>query len=323
MPEVIAVIGASGYIGRHLVLALTQVSYRIKVLSRNVSGKPHNVAWPAGIEVIQGSLNDPASLLVFFEEGCTVINLAYLWDAGEMANLSATSNMLCACKQAKVKRLIHCSTAAVVGRVPDNQISESTVCRPITEYGITKLKIEQMILDSGGWEGGTAILRPTAVFGPGGEPLKKLTNDLLNGSRIRNYLKSCLFGRRRMNLVHIANVVEAIQFLIKRPERLENELFIVSDDGDPKNNYLETEQFLMSFFGCQHYVLPRIMLPFGILSLLLRFLGRNNINPRCNFDSNKLHKLGFNSPVNLSEGLAEYASWYRASHPGGEEAKPS
>ena len=246
MPEVIAVIGASGYIGRHLVLALTQVSYRIKALSRNVSGKPHNVAWPAGIEVIQGSLNDPASLLVFFEEGCTVINLAYLWDAGEMANLSATSNMLCACKQAKVKRLIHCSTAAVVGRVPDNQISESTVCRPITEYGITKLKIEQMILDSGGWEGGTAILRPTAVFGPGGEPLKKLTNDLLNGSRIRNYLKSCLFGRRRMNLVHIANVVEAIQFLIKRPERLENELFIVSDDGDPKNNYLETEQFLMS-----------------------------------------------------------------------------
>ena len=211
-------------------------------------------------------------------------------------------------------RLIHCSTAAVVGRVPDDQISESTACRPMTEYGITKLKIEKMILDSGGWNGGTAILRPTAVFGPGGEPLKKLTYDLLNGNRTRNYLKSCLFGRRRMNLVHITNVVEAIQFLIKRPGCLEDEIFIVSDDGDPKNNYLETEQFLMSFFGCQHYLLPRVLLPLGILSLLLRVLGRNNINPRCNYDSNKLRKLGFNNPISLSEGLTEYAMWYHASH---------
>ena len=309
----IAIVGGSGYIGRHLVAELARVGhYRLKVLTRKEAADIADGAWPSNVEVIHGDLEDPESMSHFLDPDITVVNLAYLWSVGELKNLAITSALLEACKIGRVKRLIHCSTAAVVGRVPNDEIVENTPCRPITEYGITKLKIEQLIVSNALGHFDVAILRPTGVFGPAGEPLRKLANDLVNGSRLRNYFKSCLFGRRRMNLVHIDNVVAAIQFLIQRSEYSGGEIYIVSDDDEASNNFEDIEQFLICMLGCASYSLPRISLPLSVLSLLLRFLGRNNINPHCNYVQGKLKSLGFNNPVAFEDGLAEYAVWYRA-----------
>jgi nucleoside-diphosphate-sugar epimerase len=311
----IAIVGASGYIGRHLVSELARVGhYRIKILTRQKATDLADAAWPSNVEVIYGDLEDPESLSRLLEPDITVVNLVYLWNVGELKNLAITSALLEACKIGRVKRLIHCSTAAVVGRVPNDEVVENTDCRPITEYGITKLKIEQLIVSTALGHFDAVILRPTGVFGPGGEPLRKLANDLVNGSRLRNYFKSCLFGRRRMNLVHIANVVAAIQFLVQRSEHIDGEIYIVSDDDEASNNFADIEQFLMRTLDCANYALPRISLPLGVLSLLLRCLGRNNINPRCNYIQGKLQSLGFNSPVAFEDGLAEYAAWYRTTY---------
>jgi len=311
----IAIIGASGYIGRHLVGELAHSSdFRVKILSRKQPIDLRGAAWPSNVEVINGDLHDEQSLHGFLEPDCTLINLAYLWVGGELANLTVIRTLLEACKNKRAKRLIHCSTAAVVGRVPDNYITEDAECRPITEYGVTKLKIEQEIIRASKGAFDTVILRPTGVFGPGGEPLKKLANDLVNGSRLQNYLKSCLFGERRMNLVHIANVVAAILFLIRRFESIEGEIFIVSDDAIPSNNFSYIERFLMRSLDCASYPLPRVPLPLGVLSLLLKSLGRNNINPRCNYVQGKLESIGFRSPVVFLDGLAEYADWYRSTY---------
>lgn len=309
----IAVVGASGYIGKYLVAELAQLKdYRIKVLSRAQPGKLGGVVWSAEVEVTQGDLHDPESLQGFLETGCVVINLAYLWGAGEFENLAVTRNLLDACKLAQVRRLIHCSTAAVVGRVPDVRVTENAECRPITEYGITKLKLEDVITSTAKGYFDAAILRPTSVFGVDGEPLKKLSNDLVDGNRFLNYLKSCLFGSRRMNLVHVANVVAAILFLIRRQENINGEVFIVSDDDAMANNFEEVERNLMHLLNCPNYAFPRIPLPLCVLGLLLRLLGRNNINPSCNFAQDKLQNLGFKRTVSFEDGLVEYADWYRS-----------
>jgi nucleoside-diphosphate-sugar epimerase len=311
----IAVIGASGYIGRHLVTELAQENdCRVRVLSRTQTGRTMGTAWPTGVEVIQGDLHDPESLQELLEAGCIVINLAYLWGAGEAENLALTRNLLHACKLIRVRRLIHCSTAAVTGRAPYDRVTEKTECRPITEYGITKLKLEQVIVSTAKGFFDTAILRPTSVFGPDGEPLKKLANDLVGGNRFLNYLKSCLFDFRRMNLVHIANVVAAILFLMRCKENLDGEIYIVSDDGAVANNFVDVERILMSSLNCRGYAFPRITLPVGLLGLLLRLLGRNNINPKCNYAQDKLERLGFTSPVVFEGGLKEYADWYRSAY---------
>lgn len=318
----VVIVGASGYIGRHLVAELRRLGgYRIKLLSRSLSQNLSGA--DSGVEVFKGDLRTPKSLQGLFESDCIVINLAYLWEAGEAANLEVTTNLLEACKSAKIKRLIHCSTAAVVGRTTANLITEDTICCPVTEYGITKLKIEQAIIKEGQGRFDVTVLRPTSVFGPEGNPLKKLTRDILSGNRLKNYLKSCLFGARRMNLVTINKVVGAIVFLMCHEEDLGGNIFIVSDDDSPINNFADVEKFLMREFQIPDYVMPRVLLPLGLLEFLLRLMGRNSVNPRCDFDSGKLCKLGFKSPLSFSEGLAGYASWYRASWLGTREPKVS
>lgn len=315
MKQTIAIIGASGYIGRHLVARLRCLSgIQVRALCRSRQQGLDILGSGDNLEIIEGSLACPQSLRNLLESGCTVINLAYLWNRGEAENLTLIFNLTSACKDKNVKRFIHCSTAAVAGRSSENFITECTPCRPITEYGITKLKIESAISAAAYGNFEVSILRPTAVFGPDGEPLKKLANDLVGRNRLLNYLKSCLFGNRRMNLVHVANVVAAISFLISRQENIDGEVFIVSDDDAIANNFAEVERTLMRLLSCPDYVLPRILLPQWVLGLLLRLLGRNNINLSCNYTQNKLQNLGFKRPVIFEDGLMEYALWYRSKY---------
>lgn len=309
----IAITGASGFIGRHLVAGLLrECGYATRVLSR--SRHSREATFGAGVEVFEGGVDDPHILRKLLVPGCTVINLVYLWDAGEALNRAYTRNLLEACKEAGVARLIHSSTAAVVGRVGNDLINETIGCLPVTEYGVTKLRIEQDIVDFARGFFEVVILRPTAVFGVDGEPLKKLAADLVQGNCWKNYLKSCLFGKRRMNLVHVANVVAAIIFLIRDTRHYEGEIFIVSDDDDPQNNFVDVERFLMEALGAKAYPLPQFPMPLTLLRGLLWSLGRNNVNPRCDFDPGKLRRFGFKPPVTLAKGLAEYADWYRTSH---------
>lgn len=276
--KVVAIVGASGYIGRHIVAELRRLGgYKIKLLARSLDQNPMETDIDACVEVFKGDLREPESLHGFFEPNCTVINLVYLWGAGEMVNLQVTANLIKACKAVRVKRLIHCSTAAAVGRATDDLITEDTLCRPVTEYGVTKLKVEEAIIGEGQSCFDVAILRPTSVFGPKGDPLKKLAGDIVSGSRVGNYLKSCLFGKRRMNLVSVANVLSEIIFMIQREGNLGGEVFVVSDDDSPANNFSDVEKYLMRAFKIDGYVFPRIPMPLSVLTLLLAMHRRNSL----------------------------------------------
>jgi nucleoside-diphosphate-sugar epimerase len=164
MEEKTIVLIGGGFIGQHLLAALLASGmYRVRVLTR--SGK-----WPAKwgptpekVEVFAGNVQNSKALAQVLCEGCIVVNLVYLWEAGEAANLAAIANLLDACKAVKVSRFIHLSTADVAGRVYMNFITESTPCNPANEYARTKLKIEAAILAATGVD--AIMLRPTAVLG--------------------------------------------------------------------------------------------------------------------------------------------------------------
>jgi nucleoside-diphosphate-sugar epimerase len=312
--KTIAITGASGYIGEHVVQDFLRVGkVKTKVLSRSSLPMHESFCANDNLEFYQGDLLNPHSLKGFFEPDCIVINLAYSWKGGDSANLQMAKNLIQACKAEGIKRLIHCSTAAVVGRASEDLVTEETPCRPATTYGITKLKIEKIISEEGKSHFDVGVLRPTSVFGPKGEPLKKLAGDMMGGSRARNYLKSCLFGARRMNLVSIANVVDAILFLAMHKNDLNGQKFIVSDDDSPANNFADVEGVLMKKLNIKKYSFPKIPIPYSLLGLLLRAMGRNNTNPRCNYSSEKLKKFGFVPQVPFEAALDEYAEWYLTS----------
>ena len=305
----ITIFGASGFIGQHLVDALCNCGgSEIRVLMHGASdfeafNKPN-------IRIVEGDFTRPESFARHLEAGCTVVNFVYLAGKSKEENLEAIDNLAKVCGKARIKRLIHCSTAVVAGKVPNSVIDERTVCDPTSEYAITKLEIEKTLLRGYGDLFELAILRPTAVFGRGGKNLLKLAHGLTQGSRILNYLKSSLFNYRKMNLVYIDNVIAALVFLITDEKIFEKEVFIISDDEFLTNNYRDVEKCLLHRFGYKDYFIPPIPLPLFILTFLLRAMGKSNSNSNRVYECKKLLNAGFKKPVLFDEGLLRFADWY-------------
>lgn len=322
--QIVAIAGASGFVGQHLAAWLVERGYCVHVLLHSPTPElPPSFSDPA-VRVFHGDLIDPATLEGLLVPGCLVVNLVYLWTGGESMNRECMRNLMLACDKAGVRRLVHVSTAAVSGRIDDDVVREETPCLPVSEYGVTKLAVEHDFIEfARNSSVDVAIVRPTAVFGPGGAPLKKLADDLTNGPRWKNYLKSCLFGRRKMNLVPVFSVAAAIGFLLASETDLNGEIYIVSSDNHPTNNFRDVERALMQALDVAPYAIPSFPIPLVVLSTLLRGLGRNNVNPACGFAPNRLMAMGFSYPVDFDSAIAEYGAWYRrsASSRGAEEAR--
>ena len=300
----IGISGAAGYLGANLITRLLeQHGVQLRLLEHSTAmtlPDPAHHRCPG--DLVAGTGIDE------WLEGCAVVvHLAYLWHGGEAVNLKATRNLVDACVRQGIRRMVHVSTAAVVGRTEADWVDENTPCHPVTEYGQTKLQIEQAMLEAASGSGlDLVILRPTSVFGPGGAPLTKLCGDLLAGPWFKNYLKACLFGRRAMNLVHVDNVVAAILFAIACPDDFRGLTLMVSDDDAPANNFLDVEQMARTRLGIGEYPLPVIPFPSPLLSMLLRLMGRNMINPVCRFRGSRIRKLGFQPVRDFGEGLQAY-----------------
>jgi nucleoside-diphosphate-sugar epimerase len=299
-----------GFIAQHLLPALAKTEqYTLRVVTRSGRLNASNGCIIGDIKAFKADVREPESLLPALSEGCVVINLVYLREATESDNLTAVAALLSACKAAKVGRLVHLSTADVAGRVSTNNVTEATPCRPNNAYARCKLKVEELVHAAREFD--TVILRPTAVFGADGKNLLKLSHDLIHASNWRCRAKAWLYGGRRMNLIHVDNVVAAIIFSATYPASFEGSVFIVSDDDNPENNYADVQAALAKGLGLGGKGHCARQAPPCLLSLLLRMTGKNNVRPMTTYDASKLKSLGFKRPQSLQAGLKDYLAWYR------------
>lgn len=299
----VVVIGASGFVGEHLLNALVErKDIELRVLVHRNKAKNHPRCY-----FLEGDLLKPETLDALLSKDCTVINLAYL----AQKNLEAMANLASACARNQVRRLIHCSTAVVAGKAAVDQVSESTPCIPTSEYEQIKLQMEKILLEAAIGRFELSILRPTAVFGPGGKNLLKLANELLTGNIWVSYIRSCLFSRRSMNLVAVENVIAALEFLLDA-KNVNREIFIISDDNFPINNYRDIENRLLANFG-KSYLIPRAPIPKIFLRAILRLSGKSNTNPSIKYSDQKLAALGFNKPRSFGEAIDAFAEWHKNS----------
>jgi nucleoside-diphosphate-sugar epimerase len=310
MTAAIAVCGAAGFIGGHLLAALaSDRAASVRVLVHRHDPRTGQAA--ANTATVSGDLLRPESLGAFVAPGSTVVNLAYLEAASHDDNLAAATNLARACRAGGARRLVHVSTATVVGAVRDDVITEATLPDPRTDYERTKLAVERRLAKEASGALELVVLRPTAVFGPRGRNLLALAGRLATGAAPVNYVLSCLHGRRRLNLVCVDNVVAAIRFVSSLPVMGGSDTFIVSDDDDPLNNYRAVESLLAARLGRGGYPVPPLPVPAAFLAAVLRLRGRSNANPNRVYSAAKLARAGFRPPTTLAAGLESFADWYR------------
>jgi len=307
MPSLV-ILGASGFLGRAMI-ALRNHSFSVKAVARRI---------PSDIDIhIEGVTWYKADLLLsssldhVLENGDIVINLAYLKSENDADHLCMINNIINSCLQNNVRRLIHCSTAVVAGKTKESWVDEETVCFPVTPYERIKLNLEQCVLDATLMGLDVAILRPTAIVGPNGRNLIKLANSLINGSRLVNYFRASLFGRRKMHLVPVSSVAAAMVHLASSKVLLNGNIYIISSD-DPLNNFISVESILLNSLGLQPRKIPILPFPFLFLSILLKLKGCSDSTVGKVYDSTKLHATNFTAVDSLSETIKEFGENFMA-----------
>lgn len=151
----ILLIGGAGFIGSHIVDQLIQEEpAEIRVLDNLVRGKEANLAKAmrsGKVTLIEGSLTDMHTLRSALRGVDYVFHLAALW-LGECVsnprsavevNVVGTYNVVEACRDAGVKRVVYSSSASVYGNALTIPMTEEHPFNNRTFYGATKVAGEQ------------------------------------------------------------------------------------------------------------------------------------------------------------------------------------
>lgn len=174
-PRRIALTGATGHLGRRVLMDLLDAGYSgIRCLSRKPQTPLSGVLW------FQGDLSDPFILDDLVEGTDTVIHAASLESYSPLdvpklfrTNTEGTANVVNACLHAGTAHLIHISSTAAIGRPPNiRMIDEGTewVKSPYhTQYAESRYKAELEVF-RGQEEGlGISIVNPALLLDPAGQ----------------------------------------------------------------------------------------------------------------------------------------------------------
>lgn len=175
----ILVLGGTGFIGRHLVAALTEAGHPVRVLARRpalvpLAGTPNQPA------VVTGDIREPDDVARAVAGCQAVIHLVSgappTWAEFERLFVDGTRNVAEACLQAGTKQLLFVSSIAALDLGKRGlTITEETPVDPKperrAEYTRAKVLCEEWLLDLQRRRGlPVTIFRPGVVVGAGGPP---------------------------------------------------------------------------------------------------------------------------------------------------------
>ncbi|HEX2907377.1 MAG TPA: NAD(P)-dependent oxidoreductase [Phototrophicaceae bacterium] len=177
MSGIIAVTGATGYIGRFVVAELARRGLMVRALARAESNRD---GFNTRIEWITGGLRSEAALAELVQGVAAVIHLAYehvpgRYRGGEGADLSGwldanvngSLRLLVAAQQAGVPKFIFLSSRAVFSHTePGRELDETHPTSPDTHYGAYKVAVEAFLKSFAQVTGiKTYSVRATGVYG--------------------------------------------------------------------------------------------------------------------------------------------------------------
>jgi UDP-glucose 4-epimerase len=150
-------VGGAGLVGSHIVdLLLGQDVREIVIFDNFVRGTRDNLKnalRDPRVRIIEGDICNREQILSAVQDVDGVFLLAALWllqcaenpRAGLDVNVNGNFNVIDACRQAGVKRLVFSSSASVYGNALVEPMPEEHQLNNRTFYGATKVALEQML----------------------------------------------------------------------------------------------------------------------------------------------------------------------------------
>jgi nucleoside-diphosphate-sugar epimerase len=206
----ILVTGGGGFVGSHVIERLLARGYAVRSIGR--SSQPQLEA--QGVEVVCGDLAEASAVSAACEGVDAVFHVAARagvwgsWDSYYQPNVIGTRNVVAACQQQGVGRLIYTSTPSVVfngqpirGGDESLPYGKNWLCH----YAHTKAIAEEEALAANSESLKIVALRPHLIFGPGDPHLLPRVIASVQAGR----LKIVGDGRSRVDVSYVGNVADA------------------------------------------------------------------------------------------------------------------
>jgi nucleoside-diphosphate-sugar epimerase len=204
------VTGGGGFLGLAIVRRLIGRGADVQSFSRT----RHAVLDDLGVGVHQGDLAD-ASAVCQATAGCDLVfhvaALAGVWGKRkdyERTNVQGTANVIAACRQHGVRRLVYTSSPSVVFDGTDQARVDESASYPrrfLAHYPRTKALAEQRVLAANGPKLATVSLRPHLIWGSGDNHLVPRIVARARAGRLRLVGS----GRKPVDSVYIDNAADA------------------------------------------------------------------------------------------------------------------
>jgi len=305
--KMIAVTGGNGRIGRKLVQALLKQGQEVMVLDININPSLE------GVKQIESDLSDLEKLTYSLSGVTVVYHLAAVIDyqatKDELIkkNVETTKNILNAVLKNRVKQFVFMSTTSVYGESKKGEpFDESSEAKPYSNYGWSKLKCEEAIIESGT---PYTIIRSSQVFGPQFKEGYTTAFKYLKQGKMRIFGN----GKNIVPMVHISDLVSALLLVKDNPKAL-NKIFNV-DGGYNKTQkeFLTIASNVLSVQPPTSHITPEIAKAFskfaGKQKGLDEYIDKLSKNRPISIENIK--NTGYKPKADLEKSIKEVASAFK------------
>lgn len=325
----VLVTGATGFLGRHLALALHKQGHEVTAAGRNdtIGEKLRQ----EGISFLPCHLEDTIKT----EQSCAGQDMVFhcgamssLWGSYHDfydSNVTGTRNIVRGCLAHHVQRLIYVSTPSIYFDYTDRtNIRESAPLprKAANLYAETK-RLAELEIDKAFVNEGLPVitLRPRAIFGPG-DPA--IVPRLIEANR-RGKLPLINGGQAIIDLTYIDNLVDALLLCMTAPESVFGRKYNITN-GEPVR-FIDVLQHLFEQLGepmrakripyAAAYTVASIMEGVARITgsakepLLTRYsVGLLGKTQTLDISAAR-EKLGYAPRRTIREGIDLYADWYK------------
>lgn len=225
----VIITGATGGLGRNLVLHVKELGWDILALGRNKS-----IGTALGVPFVSVDLCDALMTREAFRSADIVFHCAALsspWGSYEMfynANVRATQNVIDAMLYHGIPKIVHVSTSSIYFNYKD-QLNVKEECRAkrfVNNYAQTKYEAEIVILQS---EINSVIIRPRGIFGEYDQALFPRLERIAQ----KGFLPLIKNKNALVDITYVGNVVYAL-YLAASQDIPSKSIFNITND-EPKN----------------------------------------------------------------------------------------
>jgi nucleoside-diphosphate-sugar epimerase len=315
--------GASGFIGSALIAGCIDREWNVRVLQHTRRLQEITTSGQK-FDVVEGDITHPGSLEGHFKGIDILFHCAAALGASILSqsdffriNAEGTNNVLQAAKDAGVPKIVHFSSAGVLGSVERGEVAgEDHPLNPQNNYDRSKLEGETIARRYAEERMDIIIVRPGWVYGP----CDRRTFKLLKAIAKKRFVLVTK-GKTLQTPVHIDDLVKGVFLCAEKGRRAQ--IYHIAG-----NEVLEVRDIVTAIASATGSKIPPISLPLLPVKLAASALERSFalfnkeapltrgklsffIHPKPLAIQKAKQELGYTPKISFVEGISQTVEWYR------------